>query len=157
VAPGDNVFIRVEPGQRYTYRYDIPAGHPAGTFWYHSHVHGAVAEQVFAGLFGALSIAGMVDHVHGVHGARERLMVLSQTEATAAGTMITDADSALGYQSTVVNGRSRPTVSVRPGQVERWRHGGIAHEGITPTTAMQSAPPTRSSSGAVTANPRFTG
>ena len=32
------------------YWYRIPADHPAGTFWYHPHHHGTVADQVFGGL-----------------------------------------------------------------------------------------------------------
>src|SRR6266542_4333272 len=37
------------------------AAHPAGTFWYHPHHHGTVADQVFAGLVGALLVEGEAD------------------------------------------------------------------------------------------------
>ena len=36
----DNVFIMIEPGQEFSYRYEIPSDHPSGTFWYHPHHHG---------------------------------------------------------------------------------------------------------------------
>ena len=36
----DNVFVMVDPGESHTYEYRIPAGHPAGLFWYHPHHHG---------------------------------------------------------------------------------------------------------------------
>lgn len=57
----DNPFIMVEPGKSYTYTYDIPANHTAGTFWYHPHMHGITAEQVASGLSGAIIVEDMDD------------------------------------------------------------------------------------------------
>ena len=57
----DDPFIMVEPGQSYTYTYDIPKNHAAGTFWYHPHVHGVTAEQVASGLSGAILVEDMDD------------------------------------------------------------------------------------------------
>jgi FtsP/CotA-like multicopper oxidase with cupredoxin domain len=48
----DNVFLSIEPGQRFDYDLTIPSDHPGGTFWYHPHHHGLVAGQVFAGCTG---------------------------------------------------------------------------------------------------------
>jgi FtsP/CotA-like multicopper oxidase with cupredoxin domain len=31
----DNVLLSIAPGDHFRYEYDIPADHPAGTFWYH--------------------------------------------------------------------------------------------------------------------------
>ncbi|PSB58084.1 copper oxidase, partial [filamentous cyanobacterium CCP1] len=45
----DNVFLNIPPNERLTYEFTIPQDHPAGTFWYHPHHHGNVAEQVFGG------------------------------------------------------------------------------------------------------------
>jgi FtsP/CotA-like multicopper oxidase with cupredoxin domain len=58
---GDNPFVTVEPGGSRTYTYEIPADHQAGTFWYHPHAHGMAAEQVAAGLSGAIIVADDVD------------------------------------------------------------------------------------------------
>ncbi|MBY5560563.1 multicopper oxidase family protein [Rhizobium leguminosarum] len=57
---GDNVFRVLAPNANFTYEYEynIPADHPAGTFWYHPHVHGATAIQVGSGMAGALIIKG---------------------------------------------------------------------------------------------------
>ena len=38
--------------------YNIPADHPAGTYWYHPHRHGSTALQVGSGMAGALVIRG---------------------------------------------------------------------------------------------------
>ena len=54
----DNVFIKINPGVSFTYEYNIPANHPAGTFWYHPHLHGATALQVSSGMAGVLIIQG---------------------------------------------------------------------------------------------------
>lgn len=54
----DNVFVKVEPGQRFQHEFKIEPNHPAGTFWYHSHVHGSTALQVSSGMAGALIIEG---------------------------------------------------------------------------------------------------
>jgi L-ascorbate oxidase len=56
----DNVLRTLVPNKNFTYEYEynIPADHPAGTFWYHPHVHGSTAIQVASGMAGALIIEG---------------------------------------------------------------------------------------------------
>jgi len=54
----DNVFIKINPGVSFTYEYNIPADHPAGTFWYHPHLHGSTALQVSSGMAGVLIVQG---------------------------------------------------------------------------------------------------
>ncbi len=55
---GDNVLISIRPGVTFQYEYNIPPDHPAGTFWYHPHLHGSTALQVSSGMSGALIIRG---------------------------------------------------------------------------------------------------
>ncbi|MCY0386540.1 multicopper oxidase domain-containing protein [Robbsia sp. Bb-Pol-6] len=54
----DNVLLHIAPGGSFQYRYDIPANHPAGTFWYHSHSHGSTAIDVTSGMEGVLIVRG---------------------------------------------------------------------------------------------------
>lgn len=54
----DNVLLKIEPGITFQYEYNIPPDHPAGTFWYHPHLHGSTALQVSSGMGGALIIEG---------------------------------------------------------------------------------------------------
>jgi len=54
----DNVLVSVHPGEQFQYEYDIPADHPAGTFWYHPHQHGAGYVQLGSGMAGALIVTG---------------------------------------------------------------------------------------------------
>src|SRR5687767_10566561 len=52
----DNVLLHIPPGKSNTYSFDIAADMPQGLFWYHSHLHGLTAAQVYAGLAGLLAI-----------------------------------------------------------------------------------------------------
>ena len=54
----DNVLITIRPNVTFEYEYNIPATHPAGTFWYHPHLHGSTALQVSSGMAGALIVRG---------------------------------------------------------------------------------------------------
>ena len=54
----DNVFLRITPQNKFDYQYKIEKNHPAGTFWYHAHVHGSTAIQVSSGMAGPLIIEG---------------------------------------------------------------------------------------------------
>ena len=54
----DNVFIDIPPGSSANYVYQIPANHPAGTFWYHAHHHGSTAIDAASGMEGVLVVRG---------------------------------------------------------------------------------------------------
>ena len=54
----DNVLISIKPEERFRYEYELPVDHPAGTFWYHPHAHGAGFVQVGSGMAGALIVTG---------------------------------------------------------------------------------------------------
>src|ERR1700730_8265145 len=52
----DNVMLHIPPGMSNTYTYDIPRNMPQGLYWYHCHLHGLTAAQVYTGLVGLLAI-----------------------------------------------------------------------------------------------------
>ena len=54
----DNVLLSINPNVSFQYEYNLPADHPAGTFWYHPHRHGSTAIQVSSGMAGALIVRG---------------------------------------------------------------------------------------------------
>src|SRR5437868_4498835 len=54
----DNVLVSIAPGSIFQYQYNIPADHPAGTYWYHPHRHGDGFAQVGSGMAGALIVTG---------------------------------------------------------------------------------------------------
>ena len=55
---GDNVLLNIAPQTSFPYEINIPADHPSGTFWYHSHRHGSTALQVSSGASGILIVRG---------------------------------------------------------------------------------------------------
>lgn len=115
---GDDPKVQVDPGSWHQYEYRIPANHPTGLFWYHPHHHGTVADQVFAGLFGAILIGEPAVT------ADARLLVVSDLTVDGAGT-VTDAssmDRMTGREGALVllNGQLRPVVEVASGGTERW-------------------------------------
>lgn len=72
----DNVFLKIEPGKQLTYEFQIPFNHPPGTFWYHPHLHGLVAEQLFGGLAGLFIVRGELDEIPEIKAASEEFLVL---------------------------------------------------------------------------------
>src|SRR5215212_6799541 len=123
----DNVFLTVKAGESFQYEYQIPSDHPAGLYWYHPHLHGAVTNQVFGGMAGSIIVEGDVDKLPGIEGAAERLLVLQATQLDADGnvTNIMDVPPAgPSMQKTylrLVNGQLNPTMTMRPGETQRWR------------------------------------
>ena len=54
----DNVLLNINPHTEFQYEINIPADHPAGTFWFHAHRHGSTAVQVASGASGILVVRG---------------------------------------------------------------------------------------------------
>ncbi len=117
----DNIFRRVDPGTSADYEYRIPEDHPTGTFWYHPHHHGSVADQVFAGLYGALLVVGTDEPTV----ERERVIVVSDTTLTPDGEVagVSHAEQMLGREGELVlaNGHQHPHIDLTAGTTERWR------------------------------------
>ena len=113
----------VEPGAEFTYDF---VATDAGTFWYHPHVRGDV--QIEQGLYGMLVVSGGAEVPVDV----DRAFVLDDVKLEVDGTLSTETDSLdimLGRQGNVllVNGRSRPTLTVKAGGRERWRFVNAAN------------------------------
>ena len=117
----DNIFLTVQPGTSFRYEYRLPDNHPPGLFWYHPHHHGTVADQIFAGLFGAI----IIEDPDPLPVSRERVMVVSDTVLDGTGTVaeISPMERMMGREGSIVlvNGQSNPVLSALPGERERWR------------------------------------
>ena len=81
----DNVFLSIEPGETLAYEFTLPEDHPAGTFWYHPHRHGYVADQVFAGLSGFFVVRGDLDEIPEVKAATEEFIALKDFQLDEEG------------------------------------------------------------------------
>ncbi len=118
----DNIFTRVMVGESFQYEYKIPSNHPSGTYHYHPHAHGVSHNQVFGGLVGAIIIEGDIDHLPGIEGVPERMLVLQATQLTPdGGSVIAQEDASQKDYLRLVNGQLNPTISIKPGETQRWR------------------------------------
>jgi FtsP/CotA-like multicopper oxidase with cupredoxin domain len=115
----DNPFLSIGPGESFDYEFALPADHPPGTYWYHPHRHGLVADQIFAGLYGAIVIDDDVAVT------RERLLIVSDISLRGDDTVRPPSrpEVMMGREGDLlmVNGQAQPEISMRPGERERWR------------------------------------
>lgn len=118
----DNVMVMIDPGGDFTYEYDL-SKQAAGTLnFYHPHIHGTVAEQYWGGLAGALVVE---DDLSVLSGFETHILVLK--DIALSGTDPEPYTSMMDYMhgkegnTVLVNGQVNPVLSVRPGQVQRWR------------------------------------
>jgi hypothetical protein len=79
-APGDDsIDMMAMPGQTLNYQIAIPATHPSGLYWYHSHAHGEAERQNLSGMSGALIIDGISKYAPQVGNLPERILVVRDT------------------------------------------------------------------------------
>lgn len=119
----DNVMRSMEPGGTHDIEIDIPKDHIPGTNWYHPHAHGSADVQVASGMVGALVIEGDFADVPEIAQAKERTLVLGEAVFDSFG-MIEDFATIFPEHSPrflMVNGQREPTITMRPGEVQRWR------------------------------------
>jgi suppressor of ftsI len=116
----DNVYLDIKPGQRFTYRYQIPLDNPPGAYWYHPHHHMYVEPQIFGGLAGAIVEEGGLDRLPSLRHVPQRWMMIQSSEVRG-GKVLPVADSVEADTPLRVNGVVNPTVKIRPGQLQRWR------------------------------------
>lgn len=130
----DDVFVQVMPEGRRDYEYPVHPDHYPGTFWYHAHRHGSTAVQLASGMSGALILLGDLDAFPGVKEARERIFIFQQLAWDGAGELkafdhllanweggVHGGRDAGPPKHTTINGQVKPRISMRPGEVERWR------------------------------------
>ncbi|MDJ1178649.1 multicopper oxidase family protein [Roseofilum sp. BLCC_M91] len=109
----DNVFVAVPPGEQFSYEFTLPKKHPSGTFWYHPHYHGQVAEQVFKGLAGLLIVRGELDEIPEIQAASEQFLVFQDFTANPNPNLSRGAIM-LGREGELVtvNGKLKPEFSI---------------------------------------------
>ena len=117
----DNPFVHVMPGESFDYEFKIPADHNEGTHWFHPHMHGEVANQVFGGLYGSIIVES--DETPTV--TEDRVLVISDTQFNEDGSLA--EPNAMGLMMgregdlVLVNGNVQPTGTTKKKATERWR------------------------------------
>ncbi len=119
----DNVFLEIPPGETFKYEFTIPKNHPAGTFWYHPHLHGLVAEQLFGGLAGLFIVRGDLDEIPQIKAAQAEFLVLKDFELDRNGRIAPPFHmmQMMGREGELVtvNGQLNPTLSLAQGGLLR--------------------------------------
>jgi FtsP/CotA-like multicopper oxidase with cupredoxin domain len=138
LPPSDDVFLELDPGDEYLVCIALPDFHAPGTYWYHAHKHGSTAIQLVNGLAGALIVDDPPTTTPSP-GARDRVMVLQEIIGTRFEPILyqerdvvespespSDVYTCTGgnpctEELFTINGCYRPTLTMRPGEVQRWR------------------------------------
>jgi FtsP/CotA-like multicopper oxidase with cupredoxin domain len=121
-------FYPVAPGKQYDYVFTIPRG-TAGTYWYHPHPHHHTGYQVAKGLYGAIIIRAADDPLPA--SLPEKLLILSDNRFLPDGSVdlpephspqgVADFENGREGNVVFINGQVMPTISIRSGEVQRWR------------------------------------
>src|SRR5260370_32175116 len=126
-APQDNVIdMMAMPGEMLHYVVEIPADHPPGLFWYHTHPHGESHRQALDGMSGAIVVEGMDRYVPELRNLREQVFVVRgesiehrsdatallrrvEAQAPSCGSAPDEIDRILP-----VNDKVRPKININP-------------------------------------------
>jgi FtsP/CotA-like multicopper oxidase with cupredoxin domain len=121
-------FHPVPPGAEYEYDFTIQRG-TAGTYWYHPHPHHRTGHQVGMGLYGGIIVRAADDPLP--QELTEHLLILADNRFRPDGSV--DLPEPRSVQSRIdfengregdvlfVNGEVMPTLTIRSGEVQRWR------------------------------------
>ncbi len=125
IGNADNPFLSAPPGEILEYEVKIPDNHPGGTFWYHPHLHGTTARQVFGGLSGLIIVRGELDSLPEIASSDEQLLILKDFSFDRTG-RIHDAnpmERIQGREGNVitVNGKTMPFFAIQRNGLTRFR------------------------------------
>ena len=121
-------FHPIAPGAAHDYVFTIPKG-SAGTYWYHPHPHHQTGYQIAKGLYGAIIVKAADDPLPA--SLPDKVLILSDNrflgdasvdlpdESTPQGGI--DAENGREGDVLFVNGQVMPTLTIRTGEVQRWR------------------------------------
>jgi FtsP/CotA-like multicopper oxidase with cupredoxin domain len=118
----------IAPGATRDYVFTVPQG-SAGTYWYHPHPDHRTGYAIGKGLFGGIIVRAAHDPLPAP--MNEELLILSDNRFLSDGALDfpeprshhAGLDEENGREGPVlfVNGQIMPTISIRSGEVQRWR------------------------------------
>lgn len=130
----DNVLLSILPGESLDYEFILPKHHASGTYWFHPHHHTSTWAQVVSGLAGSIIVEDKADptitdpnllkyeskvflfSVFRYDTATNSVAVPRRLQKSTMFNPLTGEDSPV-----LVNGVSGGTVTMRPGEIQRWR------------------------------------
>ena len=139
VGNSDNVLLAILPGTQFPYEIKVPPSHAPGSFWYHAHTHGSTSIQVGSGMAGALILeddATKIPPALAAANQGEKIMVLqtilydTNGELNQIAALFPDPRQCpaqnpgtwtCSKRKATINGQIQPVITMRPGEVQRWR------------------------------------
>ncbi|MEA2692992.1 MAG: hypothetical protein QOJ16_2379 [Acidobacteriota bacterium] len=145
-SPSDNVFLEIPPlaedpiRGKFDFCFVLPDFHKPGTHWYHAHKHGSTAIQLENGLAGALIVDDPPNQSPQPSGARDVVFLIQEIVGVQAVNIYNCASNGdpLPSVSFNVNGKYQPSLSLRAGEVQRWRfiNATGTPRGVTPLSII---------------------
>ncbi|MFD7085188.1 multicopper oxidase family protein [Streptomyces sp. NPDC059918] len=128
VSPGgnsDNIFLTIEPGKTFDFKYQFLKSLEPGTYWYHPHPHTQSAAQTAGGMAGLIVVDGLDRYMPPqLRGITEHSIALKDFQIV--GDSIKTTDLKMGAPTTrTVNGQLNPRIRIRPGETQLWRIANI--------------------------------
>jgi FtsP/CotA-like multicopper oxidase with cupredoxin domain/cytochrome oxidase Cu insertion factor (SCO1/SenC/PrrC family) len=117
---GDNIFVRVDPGHTFNYKFTVPKDHTPGLYYYHAHSHGFSERQITFGFSGALVVDGQLNAYPDLKEVKEQIMVLKDIQISPFGDVSQDIVTSRTAIRTV-NGQINPIIHAKPGESQFWR------------------------------------
>ena len=121
-------FHPIMPGETHDYVFTVRPG-TAGTYWYHPHPDRRTGYAIGKGLYGGIIVRAADDPIPS--SIQDKLIILSDNRFLNDGTIDfpdpsshhAGIDEENGREGPVqfVNGRVVPTLTIRPGETQRWR------------------------------------
>lgn len=148
-SPSDDVFVEVPPLEEdpyngeFHYCVTLPDFHKPGTHWYHAHKHGSTAIQLENGMAGALIIEDPTGQRPGPAGCKDLIFIIQEVVGQEAVKIYNCAAAGDPLPSVTfnVNGKYKPTLTARPGEVQRWRfiNATGTPRGVTPLELLSAS------------------
>jgi suppressor of ftsI len=127
VTSDGSPYYPVAPGRQYDYIFTVQKG-SAGTYWYHPHPDQTTGIQIARGLYGAMIVRPAEDPLPPM---KEQLLILADNRLLADGSIdwaapsspqgMVDEENGREGDLLFVNGQLLPTLTIRSGEVQRWR------------------------------------
>jgi bilirubin oxidase len=118
----------IAPGAKHDYEFTVHAG-AAGTYWYHPHPDHRTGFAIGKGLYGGIIVRAADDPLPA--SMPDKLLILSDNRFLQDGSMdfpdpsshhgIRDESNGREGPVLFVNGQVMPTISIRSGEIQRWR------------------------------------
>ena len=125
IGISDNVLRVMKSGSFNHVVWKLPSDIEPGTYWYHSHLHGLVEPQIFAGLSGVLIVDGLEQLLPAELQSIQQHVVALKDLQVKDGAIVTKNIDSNAPTTRTVNGQVDPVLTVQTNQPQMLRLANI--------------------------------